>query len=322
MSNRRGTTPRSTVRGVRLTLLVIAGAIGATALMAGPALAQDAGTAERDQIVLTGRLVVASDETVDAAVILDGDAQVDGTVTGSLVVLNGDAEVSGTVDEDVVVLNGDLVIRSGAEVGGDLVTQSTPTVEEGATVRGDRSNPITRFDFDFAVGFAGRFAWWIGYSVSVLVLGLLLLAFAPRLFPAVKNAVTMDLGSSIGWGAGLFFLLPIGSVLLLVTVVGIPLGVFTLLALAFLYTLGYVVATIGLGSRVLGSTQSRFVAFLGGWVILRLLALIPFVGGWLWFLGSAWGLGLLAVAIRRGRAAEAGPIPPAPPAPPVPVGTA
>jgi hypothetical protein len=105
-------------------------------------------------------------------------------------------------------------------------------------------------------------------------------------------------------------------------VVGIPLGVFTLLALAFLYTLGYVVATIGLGSRVLSSTQSRFVAFLGGWVILRLLALIPFVGGWLWFLGSAWGLGLLAIAIRRGRAAEAGPIPPAPPAPPVPVGTA
>ena len=61
----------------------------------------------------------------------------------------------------------------------------------------------------------------------------------------------MDLGSSIGWGAGLFFLLPIGSVLLLVTVVGIPLGVFTLLALAFIYTLGYVVATIGLGSRVM-----------------------------------------------------------------------
>ena len=122
---------------------------------------------------------------------------------------------------------------------------------------------------------------------------MLLLAFAPRLFPKVRDAaVTGSSASSIGWGFGLFFLLPIGSVLLLVTVVGIPLGVFTLLALAFLYTLGYVVATIGLGSRVLSSTQSRYVAFLGGWVILRLLALIPFVGGWLWFLGSVWGLGI------------------------------
>jgi hypothetical protein len=252
-------------------------------------------------------------------VILDGPALVDGTVRETLVVLNGDAEVSGTVEEDVVVINGDVVIRSGAEIGGDLVTQSTPTIEEGATIRGDQSSPMTRFDFDFATGFAGRIAWWIAYSVSVLILGLLLLAFAPRLFPAVRQVATADLGSSIGWGFGLFFLLPIGAVLSLVTVVGIPLGVFTLLALAFLYTLGYVVATIGLGSRVMRSTQSRFVAFLGGWVVLRLLALIPFVGGWLWFLGSVWGLGLLAVAIRRGRADEpAGP----PPPPPVPVGVA
>jgi hypothetical protein len=303
-----------------VALLIIGGAIALLAIGTGPALAQDDTTASHDQIVLTGRLDVAADETVDAAVILDGPARVDGTVRETLVVLNGDAEISGTVEEDVVVLNGDVVIRSGAEIGGDLVTQSTPTIEDGATVRGERSNPMTRFDFDFATGFAGRIAWWIGFSVSALVLGLLLLAFAPRLFPAVRDVAAADLGPSIGWGAGLFFLLPIGSILLLVTVVGIPLGVFTLLALAFLYTLGYVVATIGLGSRLMRSTQSRFIAFFGGWAVLRLLALIPFVGGWLWFLGSVWGLGLLAVAIRRGR----GDVPagPTPPAPPMPVGVA
>jgi hypothetical protein len=42
------------------------------------------------------------------------------------------------------------------------------------------------------------------------------------------------------------------------------------------------------------------------------------VGGWLWFLGSVWGLGLLAVAIRRSRPtaeAHASPLPPVPPSP-------
>jgi len=311
----------STTLIVRRALPMVVAAFGFAALAAGPALAQDGSPATHDQIVLTGRLDVTADETVDTAVILDGPAQVDGTVRESLVVLNGDVEVSGTVEEDVVVLNGDVVIRSGAEIGGDLVTQSTPTVEGGATIRGDRSSAITRFDFDF--GFASRIAWWVVYSVSVLILGLLLLAFAPRLFPAVRDAAATRLGSSIGWGFGLFFLLPIGSVLLLVTVVGIPLGAFTLLALAFIYTLGYVVAIMGLGSRLFSSTQSRYVAFLGGWVVLRLLALIPFVGGWLWFLGSVWGLGLLAVAIRRGHTEEpAGPPGPLPPMPPVPVGAA
>jgi hypothetical protein len=289
-----------------------------SALAASPASAQEERPAgEDDQIVLTGRLVVAADETVDAAVIFNGPALVEGTVREELVVFNGDTEIVGTVRKDVVVFNGDVVVRSGAEIGGDLVTQGTPQVEEGATIRGDRDSVTTRFDFEVS-GFASRVAWWIGYSVSVLILGLLLLAFAPQLFEAVRGTARERLGSSIGWGVGLFFLLPIGSILLLITVVGIPLGISLLLALAFIYTLGYVVATVAVGSMIMRASPSRYVVFLVGWAVLRVLALIPFVGGWLWFLGSVWGLGLLAVAIRSrptAVAANAGPLPPVPPTP-------
>jgi hypothetical protein len=301
---------------------VIAGAaVLLSVLAASPAFAQgqDPAGDNADQIVLTGRLVVTTDETVDAAVIFNGPALVEGTVRDSLVVLNGDAEVTGTVRQDVVVLNGDLVVRSGAEVGGDLVTQSSPQVEEGATVRGEQKSVATEFNID-EVGFGGRVVWWIGYSVSVLILGLLLLAFAPQLFQAVRDAVRARLGASIGWGVGLFFLLPIGSVLLLVTVVGIPLGLSLLLALAFIYTLGYVVATVAVGNLIMRTSSSRWVVFLVGWIALRLLALIPVVGGLLWFLGSVWGLGLLAVAIH-GRSTDT-PAVATPPMPPAPVGVA
>jgi hypothetical protein len=57
-----------------------------------------------------------------------------------------------------------------------------------------------------------------------------------------------------------------------------------------------------------------------GWIALRLLALIPVVGGLLWFLGSVWGLGLLAVAIH-GRSTDT-PAIATPPMPPAPVGVA
>jgi hypothetical protein len=305
----------------RRAFLIAGAAILLSVLTASQAFAQaeDAAGENSDQIVMTGRLDVPSGETVDTAVIFNGPALVEGTVRESLVVLNGDAEVSGTVRQDVIVLNGDLVVRSGAEVGGDLVTQSTPKVEDGATVRGERKNVATEFKID-EVGFGGRVAWWIAYSISVLILGLLVLVFAPQLFPAVREAARTRLGASIGWGAGLFFLLPIGSVLLLVTVVGLPLGIFLLLALAFIYTLGYVVATIAVGGRIMQSS-ARFVSFLVGWVLLRLVALIPFLGGWLWFLGCVWGLGLLAVAIHRRPTTET-PAPAMPPMPPAPVGAA
>ena len=287
------------------------------ALSVSPAFAQaDQSSDQDDQVVLTGRLEVAEGEVVDTAVIFDGPAQIDGTVREAVVVFNGDAEVTGTVEGDVWVFNGDLVIRSGAEVGGDLVTRTTPEVEEGATVRGERSNVAVRWDVDF-IDFTGRVAWWVAYSVSTLVLGLVLLAFAPSLAPTVADVVRFRLGASIGWGFGLFFLLPIGAVVLLITIVGIPLGVYTLLALALIYTVGYVVSLVAVGGMLLRSNPSRYLTFLVGWLVLRLLALIPVVGGLLWFAASVWGLGLLAVAIRRGSTAapETPVTPPMPPAP-------
>jgi hypothetical protein len=309
--------PRALTRRTALALIAAAVAAGAVAT---PAFAQDGreDLDQNDQIVLTGRLIVPSDDTVDAAVIFDGDALVEGTVRESLVVLNGDAEISGTVNEDVVVLNGDVVVRASAEIGGDLMTRGEPTVEDGATIRGERGQVVTSFDLE-GLGLAGRFAWWIGYSVSVLVLGLLMLLFVRRLGDAVRRVSRERTGASIGWGIGLFFLLPLAAVLLLVTIVGIPLGIITLLALALIYTVGYAVATVAVGGLILRS-GSTFATFFVGWAVLRLLALIPVAGGVLWLAGSIWGLGLLAVVIREGTTPERA-IPPTPPPPPVPAVT-
>jgi hypothetical protein len=156
------------------------------------------------------------------------------------------------------------------------------------------------------VGFASRIAWWIGYSVSTLLLGLALLALAPGLDRSIAAAVKDRLGATIGFGAGAFFLLPIAAVLLIVIVVAIPLGVFLLLAFALLYTAGYVAGAHVLGRRIMAPPKSRFAAFLVGWAILRAIALIPVLGGLTWFVASLIGLGALWVAARRG---EAGPPP-------------
>lgn len=312
------------VRGPRLFTFLRVFALPALALVAvvaaTPAFAQDGGrdVDRHDQIVLTGRLLVPSGEAVGAAVIFDGDALIAGTVRETLVVLNGNAEISGVVRQDVVVVNGDVVVRAGAEIGGDLVTRGEPIVEDGATIRGERGQLPTSFDLQ-GFGLAGRFAWWIGYSISTLVLGLLMLLFVPRLSRAVRIVARERTGASIGWGIGLFFLLPVAAVLLLVTIVGIPLGLFTLLALALIYTTGYMVATIAIGGVILRN-GSTYATFFVGWIVLRLLALIPIAGGVLWLAGSIWGLGLLSVVIREGSSPGRA-ISSPPPPPPVPAVT-
>lgn len=279
-----------------------------------PASAQEG--AREDHVVLTGGLVVPEGETVKTAVVFNGPVRIEGTVSETLVVFNGRTEISGTVNEDVVVFNGRVTVLSGAEVGGDLFSREDAEIEDGATVRGEVGAVPTRFDFE-DTWFPGRIAWWIGYTVSTLVLGLLLFLFAPRFDDAIVGAFKNRRGASIGFGIALFFLIPIAAVLLLVTIVGIPLGLFVLLALALLYTVGYVVGAHALGRMLVKRSRSALPAFLAGLAILRLLAFVPILGGVTWLVASVVGLGILAVAARRSSTAEVvhQPAPPPPPSP-------
>lgn len=283
----------------RAWLVAVAGVVTILAL-ASPATAQDGASRDDDdeQVVLTGGLLVPEGETVGTVVVFNGPVVIEGTVTDSVVVFNGRTEISGTVQEDVVVFNGRVFIRSGAEVGGDVASQQDPEIEEGATVRGRVQNIANRIDWE-DLGFAGRVAWWIGYSVSTLILGLLLLLFAPRLDSAIVDVVRTRMGAGFGFGAAAFFLIPIVAVVLLVTIVGIPLGIFVLLGLALIYTVGYVVGALALGRLLVKPPTSPLLAFLAGLGILRLVALIPVVGGLVWLVTAIFGLGALAVAARR-----------------------
>ena len=277
--------------------------------LAPQAVAQDDGGPDTDdQVVLTGRLVVPEGETVENAIAFSGDAVIDGTVAQRLIVFNGRTEITGTVEEDVVVFAGDVVLRSGSRVGGDVISLEDPRIEEGATVEGSVDDLATRWNL-YDMTFAGRFAWWLGATVSSLVLGLVLLLLAPRLDPASVRALRNRLGATIGFGLLVFLLLPVVAGLLIATVVGIPLGLSLLFALALLYLIGYVVGAFALGRLVVKEPTSRYVAFLVGWAVLRGIALVPFLGGLAWLVVTVLGLGTLWVAARAAPS-EARPVAP------------
>jgi hypothetical protein len=276
----------------------LAAILGLSLILAPAAVAQDDdGPDTDDQVVLTGRLLVPEGETVQTAVIFNGSATIDGTVAETLVVFNGRTEITGTVGEDVIVFNGAVVLRSGSRVEGDVVSRQSPQIEDGATVGGSVDNLPTRWDY-WDMTFVGRLAWWLAYTVSTLVLGLVLLMLARGLDPASVRALRDRLGATIGFGLLWFVLLPIVAVLLFVTIVGIPLGLFLLFALGLVYSIGYVVGGLALGRLVVKEPTSRYLAFLAGWGALRVIALVPFLGGIAWLVGTVLGLGTLWVAAR------------------------
>lgn len=284
------------MRRVALAVLLLLAAAPASA--AGQA---SDGSSVDDQVVITGPVTVDRGESVGDVVVLDGRVSVAGRVRGDLVVVNGAVRISGTVDGDVVAVAGRATLARGARIGGDLVYgDERPVVPSGATVEGEVKR-VNVGEIADPLGFVGAAAVWIAVSVSALVLGLLLLWLGPGALEAAWEAARTRLGAAIGWGLLLFFGLPILAVIALITLVGIPFGVGLLLALLPLYALGYTTSAWLLGRRLVRPPRGRVLAFLAGLGILRLLALIPVLGGIVWFAATVLGLGALLVATWRAR---------------------
>lgn len=282
------------MRRLALALVILA-------VMPAGAAAQGDGAFTGDRVVITGPVTIDRGETADDVVVIDGPVSVGGRVRGDLVVVNGRLRISGTVEGDVVAVADRAALAPGARVGGDFIYgDERPLVASGATIGGDVQR-VSVGEVTDPVGFVGAAALWIAVSVSALVLGLLLLWLAPRALDAAFRAASTSLGATIGWGLLLFFGLPILAVIALVTIVGIPLGVALLLALLPIYAIGYTTSAWLLGRRLVRPPRGRVLAFLAGLAILRILAIIPIVGGIVWFAATVVGLGALLVATWRAR---------------------
>lgn len=253
-------------------------------------------------VVLSGGARVDADQSFHDIVVFHGDVLMAGEVHDVLLVFHGDVTVTGHVVGDVVVFKGDVTIASGAEVDGDIASLKEPVIEEGADVRGEIRKPSRDFFRPVEV-FAARVALWLAATVSLFLLGALLLAFAPRAMDAVATVWETGKGSAALWGLVMLFGLPLFALLLLFTLVGIPFGIGTLLALALLYSIGYVFGAWAFGRAIVGPPRSRWVSFLAGFAIVRLLGLIPIVGGMVTAVVLVVGLGLAAVTIWRARTA-------------------
>lgn len=270
-------------------LILAVDGVASAALRQGRVFVEDT---DEPVIVLTGWLDVPEDATVDDAIIFDGNATIGGHVTGTVLAFHGDILVSGTVDGDVVSISGRVTLDEGAVVDGSITSQLRPQIASTATVGGT----ISQNQFNVDVLLVGRIAFWLAASVASLLFGLLLILFAPRAAEATAATARGRVGASIGFGLLLFLGIPVVGGIALVTIVGALFGVAVLTGMVMLYLVAYAGGALSLGRLLLRSPRKAALAFLLAWVILRVMALVPVLGGFLFAAVAIWGFGALAVA--------------------------
>jgi cytoskeletal protein CcmA (bactofilin family) len=280
------------------TLLALAALIAPAAVSAASSTGGESGDTV---VVISGDVVVHRGETVDGVFIASGDATIAGRVDGDVIVLSGDALVSGTIDGDLFTASGTSRLLPSAEVDGDVgYGDEHPRIALDARVHGD----VTKQNWP---ELGGLFSWiggilfWLAVSLSLLVLGALLLLIAPRAADSLEARSRERAGPTIAIGIAILIVAPLTAVLAGITLLGLPLAIGIGLALLPFGAVAYAVAAYALGRRILKPPRERMLSFLVGLAILRAAALVPFLGALVGLAALVFGLGLIGAAIGAAR---------------------
>jgi uncharacterized RDD family membrane protein YckC len=298
------------------------------------------------RVQIGGDALLGKGESADAVVAICGNATSDGDVAQGVVAVAGNARATGTVGDGVVAVLGNVyvdgdvhdvvAVLGNVELGPNAVVHGN-VVDVGGTVKRDSKAVV--FGKTPHVGFAivnfGDLGWLHTYASQCLFKGrllaiapglgwawgiafgflLLYAAFALLFRTGVDKCVTTletRPGSSIVTALLTVLLAPVLIILLVVSVVGIAVVPFVILALALGTLFGKASLLAWLGRRVTrlfgeGPLSHPVFGVLIGGVIIMALYLVPVLGIVLYKVIGVLGLGLVVLTLfgtRRSRPAR------------------
>lgn len=280
------------------------------------------GTLSQDLVATGGSIEVASATSIGGdAIVSGGTLSINGTIGGSLAVAGAEIEIDARIGGDAEVRGGSVTFAPGTVITGDLTYWSEDSVDipSGMTVGGSVTELEGDQDFDLedSTGFS-FWGWalvgvaiWLGAVVALLVFGAVILAVFPGLLGRSTEALSVDLGMSLGVGFAALVSVPVGLVMLMATVIGIPLALFGLALYAVLVGLALVAICQFAGLKTVTAlkgpsstaTLSRRIGWTAiGFVLFLVVGSLPFVGNLLQFLALAAGFGALAMTMWQERA--------------------
>ncbi|UPW01564.1 polymer-forming cytoskeletal protein [Halorussus gelatinilyticus] len=331
-------TRLAVVLAALVVLAAVPAPVAADETRSGGTVVVEAGETVNEDLTAFGGTVVVRGTVNGDVTAFGGNVFVDGRVNGDLEAFAGNVRVNGTVTGNVTAAGGNFLLAQGGEIGGELETAAGNVVVEGEIGRDARvgagtirlgPSAVVGGDFvydgdldrasgaridgrvreepnvNLGVGVGGPlFPDWLGAVYGFLVnfvLGAVALLVFPRFSAGVASRAIADPLRSAGVGLLLFVGVPILLVLLFVSLVGIPLGLFGVLLYAVALWLGYVYGAFALGGWLAGvaDNDSKWVALAVGLVAVSLVGFVPILGGLVQFVVLLLGLGALALGGRR-----------------------
>ena len=241
-----------------------------------------------------------------AAATFDIKGPVDGNVwvTGTAIVIASQVgkDVAVSVDDD-----GQIILYPEAKVGGNLSYKAASDdqliIKEGAEVVGQTARKEiaipTDVKFNKFLSFIYIFFEIISLF-SLLVIGLILVSLLPKFVLQVRDEMMKKPWPSLGWGLIYLIVTPIIAVFLMITIIGIPLGIIIIPVYVITIYVSKVFAGFAVG-LLIADNLAKDKKYKGtlvwplvvGLVLLTFINFIPIIGFIVKFFLVLWALGAI-----------------------------
>lgn len=239
-----------------------------------------------------GQITLAGNGVGGDVALAGGAITIDAPITGVVHIAGGDIRINAPITGNVIIKADKITLGPKAALAGNLTyTASEPAhLEDGAVVRGatefeERPDRATKAGVTAAL--LALFSLWMIAKFLMLLIGASAIAyFFHRFARELVATAGMQPWIEILRGLVVSIVLPVVSVVLLMTVIGVPLGALGLLATFALSIFAHLAAPIVIGSLVHKWTRHpagyvvNWKTVVLGVVIFFFLGLIPFLG-WL-----------------------------------------
>ena len=245
-------------------------------------------------------------------------AEIHGHVGGDLSVNACCIELTGPVDGDAELKAETITILPGCLITGNLKYTSTKGIDvpEGAQVLGEINwvKPEVKAEAPRRKGLqALRMFLHLTMMVGQIVIGLIMIGLSRKHVALMANTLTGHPWKSLVLGFVIWICVPIASLILMVTIIGLPLAILVIFLYLIAWYLSAVLVGLTLGGKIVGAfKKDRAGPMVGGLilglVVLRALSLIPGLGLFIQFLVILFGMGALILSRKtlRDQAVEKG----------------
>ncbi len=235
-----------------------------------------------DMVIFGGSASLEDGSTVNGDIVLTGGSlEVHGVVNGSIVSTGGFVHLyeNAIVNGDITRIGGNLVQDSGAKVTGELITSSDP----GDIVPDVAVNPSNAFNFLKPIG---NFFLSIFQALAFATIAIIVALISPKGNERMAQTITSRFGLSLGIGALGMLVVLFGSLILAVTIIGIPLVLLVLMVFFVALLYGWFGLGLELGKRVARLFKTTWSTPITAGVGTLLLSLGAAAIGWVPCLGQ------------------------------------